>query len=350
MSPSVGVGRQRVELNPRANGVADAGKGVVDVEIAVAVVAVGADEHHTILRQGVDELVAQCGAVGRPPLGQSPAVVDDQTLAIGLRHTSHPLKRVQGGSLVDHQRGEEQLRSGCHAGQSHAGATPGRDASHVRAMRGVTVHVGGVAAHGLDVLWEVRFRAVPISVRGRAGLAVLVPNRADARSGHRRVVKHGVGVVKTPVEHADEHAVTMKGLGQIEPGMDAVHARAVSRLVDVGDRAGGQLHEGHGQLRNHVQGVRIDPEGRNAGAARTRFHGRLVFGPGTPSAFGNLVTQAPDESHGSTAMNQGHRVALCLLHQRFGGGVGGCELDDFTEGESVRGRQGLGLRRKKCTA
>ena len=49
-------------------------------------------------------------------------------------------------------------------------------------------------------------------------------------------------------------------------------------------------------------------------------------------------------------MNEGHRVALCLLHQRLGRWVGGRELDDFAQGESVRGRQGLGLRRKKCTA
>ena len=115
-------------------------------------------------------------------------------------------------------------------------------------MGGVAVHVGGVAAHGLDVFVEVRFRTVPISCWSGPGLAVLVPHRADARGGHRRVVKHGVGVVKAPVEHSDEDAVTMKGLGQIEPGMDAVHARAVTRLVDVGDRAGGQFHEGHGKL------------------------------------------------------------------------------------------------------
>ena len=49
-------------------------------------------------------------------------------------------------------------------------------------------------------------------------------------------------------------------------------------------------------------------------------------------------------------MNQGHRVSLCLLHQGFGGRVGGRELDDFAEGESVWRRKGLGLRRKKCTA
>ena len=350
LTPSVGVGGQRVELNPREDGVADAGKSVVDVEIAVAVVAVGADEHHAILRQGVDELVAQCSAVGRAPLGQPPAVVDDQTLAIGLRHTSHPLKRVKGGSLVDHQRGEEQLCRRCHSGQSHTGTTPGCDASHVRAMRGVAVHVGGVAAHGLDVFENIRFRAVPISVRGRAGLAVLVPHRADARGGHRRVVKHGVSVVEAPVQHADEHAFTMKGLGQIESGMDAVHTRAVARLVDVGDRAGGQLHDGHGQIRNHVQGVRVDPEGRNARSARTCFHSRLVCGPVTPGSFGNILTQAPNESHGSTAVDEGHGMTLRHIHERLGRGVGGRELDQFAEGESVRGRQGLGLRRKKCTA
>ena len=350
LSPSVGVGRQRVELNPRADGVADASKGVVDVEIAVAVVSVGADEHHAILRQGIDELVAQCGAVGRAPLGQPPTVVDDQTLAIGLRHTSHPLKRVEGCSLVDHQRRKEQFCSGCHARQSHAGTTPGCDASHVRAVSRVTVHVGGVTAHRLDVLGEVRFRAVTIPAWGGPGLTILVPDRADARGGHRRVVKHGMGVVEAPVQHPDEYAVTMKRLGQIESCVNAVHARAVPRLVDVRDRTGGQLHDGHGKIRNHVQGVRIDPEGGNAGSARTRFHSQLVCGPGTPSSFGNIVTQAPNEPHGSTAVNQGHRVALCLLHQCFGGGVGGCELDDFAEGESVRGRQGLGLRRKKCTA
>ena len=149
---ALGLADNRIELHPGADGVADSGKGVVDVKVAVAVVAVGADKHHAFLRQVVDELVAQCGAVGRAPLGQSPAVVDDQTLAIGLRHASHPLKRVEGCGLVDHQRGEEHFGGRCHAGQPHAGATSGCDAGHVRAMGGVAVHVGGVAFHRLDVL------------------------------------------------------------------------------------------------------------------------------------------------------------------------------------------------------
>ena len=38
------------------------------------------------------------------------------------------------------------------------------------------------------------------------------------------------------------------------------------------------------------------------------------------------------------------------IHERLGRGVGGCELDQFTLGELVWGRQGLGLVRKKCTA
>ena len=43
-------------------------------------------------------------------------------------------------------------------------------------------------------------------------------------------------------------------------------------------------------------------------------------------------------------------MALRHIHERFGGWVGGCELDQFAQGELVWGGQGLGLRRKKCTA
>ena len=33
---------------------------------------------------------------GDAPLRQAPAVVDDESLAVGLRHAGHPLKGVQG--------------------------------------------------------------------------------------------------------------------------------------------------------------------------------------------------------------------------------------------------------------
>ena len=49
-------------------------------------------------------------------------------------------------------------------------------------------------------------------------------------------------------------------------------------------------------------------------------------------------------------MNQSHGVALCRIHERLGRGVGDGELRQFDQGELVRGGQGLGLGRKKCTA
>ena len=159
-----------------------------------------------------------------------------------------------------------------------------------------------------------------------------------------------MGVVEAPVQHPDEHAVTMKRLGQIEPGVNAVHARAVSRFVDVRDRPGGQFYQGHGQLRNHIQGIGVHPEGGNAGAARTRIHSRMVCGPGSPFRFRNVIVQAPNEAHGGTALNEGHGMALCHIHERLGRGVGGCEFDELAQGELVWGGQGLGPGRKKCTA
>ena len=167
---------ERVELHLGAGGVACGGEGVLDVEVAVAVVAVGTDEHHAIFGQAVDEDVAQRGAVRGAPLRQPPAVVDDQTLVVCLRHVLHPSKRIQRRRLVHHQRSQEQFGCRGHAGEPDSSASARRDASHVGPMGGVAVHVGRVAAQELDFPRLERGDPVVEALRRLSGSAVLVPN------------------------------------------------------------------------------------------------------------------------------------------------------------------------------
>ena len=114
---------------------------MVDVKVAVAVVAVGTHEDHAFVRKRVDEQVAEPRAVGDAPLWQAPAVIDHESLAVGLRHAGHPLKCVQGCGLVDHQGCEQEFRGGRHARQPDSRAAPARDARHVRAVGRVPVNV-----------------------------------------------------------------------------------------------------------------------------------------------------------------------------------------------------------------
>ena len=236
LAPRVGMRAQRVELHLGAGGVACGGERVLDVEVAVAVVAVGTYERHAIFGQAVDEDVAQRGAVRGAPLRQPPAVVDDQTLVVRLRHVLHPSKRIQRRRFVHHQRGQEQFRRRGHAGESDSSASARRDASHVGPMRGVAVHVGRVAAQKLNFPRLERGDPVVESLRSLPGGAILVPNSPDPGCGQGRVVKHGVGVVEAPVEDPDEDALAVKRRGQVQSGVHAVHPCAVPRLVQVRHR------------------------------------------------------------------------------------------------------------------
>ena len=236
LAPRVGMCAQRVELHLGAGGVACGGEGVLDVEVAVAVVAVGTDEHHAIFGQAVDEDVAQRGAVRGAPLRQPPAVVDDQTLVVCLRDVLHPSKRIQRRRFVHHQRGQEQIRRRGHAGESDSSASARRDASHVGPMGGVAVHVGRVAAHELNFPRLERGDPVVEALRRLSGSAVLVPDPANSGCGQGGVVEHGVGVVEAPVEDPDKDALAVKRRGQVQSGVHAVHPCAVPRFVQVGHR------------------------------------------------------------------------------------------------------------------
>ena len=319
---------------------------MVDVEVAVSVVAVGTDKHDPISRQVVDELVAQRGAIWGAPLRQAPAVVDDQTLAVGLSNSSHPLKGVQGRSFVDHERREQQFRGGRHPGEPDACPTSCGDAGHVGSVGGVAVHVGRVAPHRRDVAWNIRFSAVSVATGRRPRLAVLVPHRTNARRRHGGVVKHGMRVVEAPVQDPHQHAFAVEGLGQIQACVDAVDTGSVAGLVDVGHRARGELDKVHGKDVKHVEVKSVDPEGGNARTASACEHEGLVFRPGPPGRFRHAVAHPPQEPHRRSSVRPRHRMPLSSLHERFGLGMGFCEFNQLVQGELVGGGQGLGLRRE----
>ena len=65
------------------------------MKVHVTVVAIGAHKYDAFVGHGIDELVAQRGAVGCSPLGQSPTVVDDQSLSIRFRDALHPIVCIQ---------------------------------------------------------------------------------------------------------------------------------------------------------------------------------------------------------------------------------------------------------------
>ena len=108
--------------------------------------------------------------------------------------------------------------------------------------------------------WSCRTRSRLVRTR----LPVLVPNRPNPRGRHGRVVKHGVGVIEAPVEYADEHTFAVEGLRQVQSGVYAVHPRAVSRLVEVWNRAGRQLHHLHRNILHGAEVVGVDAEGGDA--------------------------------------------------------------------------------------
>ena len=252
--------RQGVELNARPHHVVRSLKGVFDVKIAVAVVAVGTQKHDSFCRQIVNELVAQGSAVGSSPLRQSPAVVDDQPLAVFLRHVVHPFERIERSRLVNHEGCKQQFGRWRHSRQSDARATASRNACHVRTMSGVAVHVGRVAAQTLDVPRRIGRHPVIEPTWRRTSLTVLIPHRANSGGGQGGVVKHRVGVVKSPVEHPEEHPLALKRLRQVVPYVNAVDAGAISGSVQVWDGTRRQFHPVHGQGCQQVQVVHVHTE------------------------------------------------------------------------------------------
>ena len=348
LTPCVRVGGQGVKLDPRPNGVPFAGKFVLDVKVAVAVVAVGADKHHAFVRQVVDEEVAQGGAVWRTPLWQPPAVVDDQALAVCLCHAMHPLKRIECCGLVDQQGGEEQFRRRRHACQANARTPSACNARHVRAMRGIAVDVGRVAAEGFDDLRRVGLRAIPVAGRGRPRLAVLVPHRPNARGGHGGVVKHGVGVVEAPVQDPHQHAFAMERRRKVESGMNAVHPCAVTGLVQVGRGTRGQFNHCKRRVVQVVQLVGIHAKGGDACAAGARDECIGCIRPSPPRRLGHALSQAPDEPHRGAAVGPGHRVSPCGVDQGLGVWESMREFLDFVQALAVGCGHGLAPNPSRC--
>ena len=77
---------------------------MVQMEVHVTVVSVGAYKYNPLFRQPIDELTAQRTAVRCAPLRKAPAVVDDQALPIGFGDVLHPREGIQRRGLVDHER------------------------------------------------------------------------------------------------------------------------------------------------------------------------------------------------------------------------------------------------------
>ena len=69
-----------------------------------------------------------------------------------------------------------------------------------------------------------------------------------------------MGVVEPPVEHTDQHALPVEGLGQVDAGVDAVDAGADAGPLEVGHRLGCQLHAVHWQPVEEVKVIGVDPE------------------------------------------------------------------------------------------
>ena len=242
MSPRVGMGRQRIKLNPAACRVRCGLESMFDVEIAVPVVAIGADKNHTFFRQLIDEHVAEGSAIWGAPLWKAPAVVDDQTFVVRLCHILHPGEGIQRGGFVHHQGGKQQFGGRGHACQSHACSAPRSNACDMGPMGGVAIDVGGVTAHQLDFPWRFSDGAVAKRAWRGSCLTVLVPNASDARLGEGGVVKHGVGAIKSPVQNPDQYAFPMVGLRKVQACVDAVHPGTVAGFVQIRHSTRGQFN------------------------------------------------------------------------------------------------------------
>ena len=73
-------------------------------------------------------------------------------------------------------------------------------------------------------------------------------------------------VVKSPVEHADEHALAVKRLRQVVPSMHAVDARAISGSVHVWDGTRRQFDQIHRQVGKRLEVLGVHSERGDAGA------------------------------------------------------------------------------------
>ena len=148
-----------------------------------------------------------------------------------------------------------------------------------------------------------------------------------------------MGVVEAPIEHPNEHAFSMEGLGQSKPCMHAVHTRAVPCFVDVGNRTGSQFDGRHGELRQGIQVEGVHSERSNARPASAGIDMGMGIGPRLPSRLGSLAVEPPNEPDGGPASNHGDRMPLGEVCQRFGLGVDFGQRQKLIQGELIRGRQ-----------